>query len=53
MLSHQGGWDEILTVILPLALIMTVLWLVARRAAGPDRGPDPRDPTPEADTEAE
>ena len=32
VLAHQGGWDEILMVAAPLALLAGVLWLAARRA---------------------
>jgi hypothetical protein len=32
VLAHQGGWDEALFVIVPLALFGGLLWLVSRRA---------------------
>ena len=32
VLAHQGGWDEILMVAAPLALLAGVLWLADRRA---------------------
>ncbi|MEE3212287.1 MAG: hypothetical protein VX287_07695 [Actinomycetota bacterium] len=32
VLAHQGGWDEILMVAAPLALLAWVLWLADRRA---------------------
>jgi len=43
--AHQGGWDEILLVAGPLAVIAGLLWLADRRARriglseedGPDR----------------
>ena len=43
--AHQGGWDEILLVAGPLAVIVGLLWLADRRARriglseedGPDR----------------
>ncbi len=43
--AHQGGWDEILLVAGPLAIIAGLLWLADRRARrmglseedGPDR----------------
>ena len=40
LLAHQGGWDEILMVVGPLAL----LWFLLRKAkarAGSMEGPDP------------
>jgi hypothetical protein len=30
--GHQGGWDELLLVLLPLALFSGLLWLANRRA---------------------
>lgn len=36
LLAHQGGWDEILLVVGPIALVGGLLWLARRR----DR-PDP------------
>ena len=32
-LAHQGGWDEILLVVAPLALIGGLLWLANRRVS--------------------
>ena len=32
MLAHQGGWDEILLVAWPIAVIVLVLWQATRRA---------------------
>lgn len=32
MLAHQGGWDEILLVAGPIAVIAIVLWQATRRA---------------------
>ncbi len=31
LLAHQGGWDEILLVVGPLALVAGLLWLANRR----------------------
>ena len=31
--GHQGGWDEILLVLVPIAAIVALLALVKRRAA--------------------
>ena len=33
ILAHQGGWDEILLVVGPLALIAGALWLANRRVS--------------------
>jgi hypothetical protein len=32
VLAHQGGWDEILLVAGPIAVIILVLWQATRRA---------------------
>jgi hypothetical protein len=32
VLAHQGGWDEILLVAAPIAVIVLVLWQATRRA---------------------
>ena len=31
VLAHQGGWDEILLVAGPIAVITCLLWLAKRR----------------------
>lgn len=31
IVAHQGGWDEILMVVAPLAIIGGLLWLANRR----------------------
>ena len=31
-LAHQGGWDEIGLVAVPLAVVATLLWVADRRA---------------------
>jgi hypothetical protein len=31
LLAHQGGWDEILLVVGPMAIIAGLLWLAKRR----------------------
>jgi hypothetical protein len=33
ILAHQGGWDEMLFVIVPLALVFGLIMVVKRRAA--------------------
>lgn len=37
-LAHQGGWDEILLVAGPIAVIVGLLWVAKRRI---DRRPRP------------
>lgn len=32
LLAHQGGWDEIGLVAVPLAVVATLLWVADRRA---------------------
>ena len=32
ILAHQGGWDEMLMVLVPVALFVGLLWLANRRA---------------------
>jgi hypothetical protein len=39
VLAHQGGWDEILLLVGPMALVAGLLWLAKRRATR--REPDP------------
>ncbi len=34
MLAHQGGWDEILLVLGPIAVIAGLLWLAKKRTKG-------------------
>ena len=46
MVAHQGGWDEVLLVAVPLGLMAWLLWLANRRAGKPDGeqgGPDRTD----------
>ena len=33
VLAHQGGWDEILLVLAPIALFAVLLYVANRRAA--------------------
>lgn len=35
VLAHQGGWDEALMVVTPIALFAGLLWVATRRAAPP------------------
>ncbi len=45
VVAHQGGWDEILLIGVPILLIVGALWVAKRRVeASPPRaggGPDP------------
>ena len=41
LLAHQGGWDEVLLIAGPIAVIAGLLWVAKRRvdaAAGDERG---------------
>ncbi len=49
VLAHQGGWDEILLVLVPIVVVAWLLWLAKRRVsraaateapASPPAGPD-------------
>ena len=42
VLAHQGGWDEALMVVVPLAIFVGLMW-VAYRKPPPDGGTHPRD----------
>lgn len=44
LLAHQGGWDEILLVIGPIAVIVGLLLLVRRRVGD---GSAPLDDSPQ------
>lgn len=48
LLAHQGGWDELLFVLVPIALFATLLQIANRRAnrtaAARDRPEHPHDP---------
>lgn len=54
LLAHQGGWDEILFVLVPIALFVTLLQIANRRAsrqaAAEDHSEQPRPVQPD-DTE--
>jgi hypothetical protein len=45
-LAHQGGWDELLFVVVPITLFSGLLWLANRRAATRRRGRRPLDVEP-------
>jgi hypothetical protein len=38
LLAHQGGWDEILLVIGPIAVVVALLNIAKRRVARHDEG---------------
>ncbi len=44
ILAHQGGWDEALFVLAPLAIIGLLLLLANRRADAARRASDAADP---------
>jgi hypothetical protein len=44
VLAHQGGWDEILLVLGPMAVIAWLLWLARRRVARQHTGRDDAGP---------
>lgn len=48
IVAHQGGWDEILLVLTPIALFVGLLYVANRRA---DAILGERDDEPESDTE--
>lgn len=46
LLAHQGGWDEMLMVAVPVAVFAVLLWVANRRAATmgePEEHEGPRD----------
>jgi hypothetical protein len=44
LLAHQGGWDEILLVAGPIAVVAGLLWLARRRVTRAEgSGTDPAD----------
>jgi hypothetical protein len=47
ILAHQGGWDEMLLIAGPIALVAGLLWLARRRVT---RGTHPADTPEDADT---
>lgn len=51
MLAHQGGWDEILLVAGPIALIVLVLWRATIRVTRP-RAPEPGSVAPDVGSDS-
>jgi len=43
ILAHQGGWDEMLLVAGPIALVAGLLWLARRRVTRTQSAPTPED----------
>ncbi len=47
LIAHQGGWDEVMFVAVPIALFAGLLWVANRRearrgAGGDDEVEEPR-----------
>ncbi|MCU1498336.1 MAG: hypothetical protein JWM47_2289 [Acidimicrobiales bacterium] len=53
VLAHQGGWDEMLLVALPIALFVILLRIANSRATKLDRAPEPLPDAPGADPPSE
>jgi len=51
ILAHQGGWDELLMVVVPLGLVAALL-VVANHRAGQQQGARAADDADEADPAA-
>jgi hypothetical protein len=49
MLAHQGGWDELLFVLVPISLFAGLLALANKRAAREQAARDDGDAAPDAD----
>lgn len=54
VLAHQGGWDEILLIVGPLAVVALLLWLANRRVTAqldgePNRGDQDGGTSPQRD----
>ena len=46
VLAHQGGWDEILLVLGPIAVVGGLLWLARKRVERATRDDESAGPTP-------
>lgn len=55
ILAHQGGWDEMLLVATPIALLVGLLWVANNRAdrMEADNGAGPASPDPDEDAAPE
>ena len=49
VLAHQGGWDELLFVLVPISLFAGLLALANKRAAREQAARDADDATPDAE----
>ena len=49
VLAHQGGWDELLFVLVPIALFAGLLALANKRAAREQAARDADEATPDLD----
>jgi len=41
LLAHQGGWDEMLMVVVPVAVFAALLYVANKRAGKLGEGPEP------------
>jgi hypothetical protein len=41
LLAHQGGWDEMAMVLVPIAVVVVLLRIAHRRARAGTGGPTP------------
>jgi hypothetical protein len=46
VVAHQGGWDEILLVVGPMAIVAGLLWLAKRRLVRAERAATPTEEDP-------
>jgi uncharacterized membrane protein len=46
MIAHQGGWDEILLVLGPIAVIIGLLMLARKRVAAAEQKQEPKGQRP-------
>jgi cyanate permease len=46
VVAHQGGWDEILLVVGPMAIVAGLLWLAKRRLVRAERAAAPTEQEP-------
>ncbi|MBC8195897.1 MAG: hypothetical protein ISR43_08570 [Acidimicrobiia bacterium] len=51
VIAHEGGWDEILMVALPMCVLAGLLWMADRRARHLGRTPDDDPGEAQPDTE--
>jgi hypothetical protein len=47
VLAHQGGWDEILLVVVPLLLVGLALWIANKRVSAQLEEAQPDTPNPD------